>query len=296
MLSITGITGHSGSYFLQELIQNGYGKPIRCLVRATSDTSMIDQSGLTIEKIIGDLSSDEDIDKITDGADTLIHIASIHWSINVVQSCVRNHVKRVILVHTTGIYSLHKMASDEYKKIEKHISEINVGDMQIIILRPTMIFGDISQDHNIHKFIRMVDKLPLVPEINHGRGLLQPVNARDLGKAYYQIITTQSLYESEYILSGERPISMHELFLMIGLALGKHIRTVSFSLSTGVFLAKLLRLFTFGKINYVERVLRMDENRNFDHAEAARDFAYKPEPFHVGLQREVDEYQKKRNI
>lgn len=55
MLLVTGITGHSGGYFLQELIKNKYEGPVRCIVRQTSDTSELDKSGLSIEKVVGDL-------------------------------------------------------------------------------------------------------------------------------------------------------------------------------------------------------------------------------------------------
>lgn len=50
MLLVTGITGHSGQYFLQELINNKYKDPIRCIIRKTSDTKFLDDSGLNIEK------------------------------------------------------------------------------------------------------------------------------------------------------------------------------------------------------------------------------------------------------
>ena len=50
MLLVTGITGHTGRYFLQELIDYKYEGPIRCIVRETSDTSMLDNSGLNIER------------------------------------------------------------------------------------------------------------------------------------------------------------------------------------------------------------------------------------------------------
>lgn len=56
MLLVTGITGHSGRYFLQELIKNKYEGIIRCIVRETSDTWMLDNSGLKIEKAVGDLT------------------------------------------------------------------------------------------------------------------------------------------------------------------------------------------------------------------------------------------------
>lgn len=50
MLLVTGITGHSGQYFLQQLIDNNYGGTIRCVVREGSNTTLLDNSGLQIEK------------------------------------------------------------------------------------------------------------------------------------------------------------------------------------------------------------------------------------------------------
>ena len=47
---------------------------------------------------------------------------------------------------------------------------------------------------------------------------------------------------------------------------------------------------TGGRVDYVEKALRLSENRIFSHAEATRDFGFEPEPFDIGLKREVEEY------
>lgn len=72
MLLVTGITGHSGRYFLQELIKNKYEDTIRCVVRNSSDTSLIDSSGLKIEKVVGDLDDQEFMDQAMVGVDTVV--------------------------------------------------------------------------------------------------------------------------------------------------------------------------------------------------------------------------------
>ena len=163
--------------------------------------------------------------------------------------------------------------------------------MNITIIRPTMIFGDLC-DHNISKFIRMVDKLPIMPEIDHGTGPIQPVNARDLGQAYYKAAMCEQLPQLEYICSGERPLTVHELCALIGEYLGKKTRFVSFHMGFGVFLAKVLKAVTFGKKDYVEKMLRLGEDRSFSHEAASRDFGYVPDSFNEGLKREVEEYMK----
>ncbi len=77
MLLVTGITGHSGRYFLQELKNNYYKGKIRCVVQESSDCSLFESCGLQIEKVIGDLNDQDFIDHIMVGIDTVIHIASI---------------------------------------------------------------------------------------------------------------------------------------------------------------------------------------------------------------------------
>lgn len=289
-IAVTGITGHTGGYFLEELIKNNFSGTVRCLVRKSSKTEALDKSGLQIEKVYGEADDVETLKSLVRDADVVLHIANIHFSIPVLKACIAEGVPKAVLVHTTGIYSKFKMASDEYKQIEKEIDTLTKNQkIKTVILRPTMIFGDMC-DHNIHKFIKMVDRFPLMPEIDHGEGKIQPVNARDLGKAFYQVCMTEDLQGKDYILSGERALSLHELFDMIGEDLGKKTHHLSIPMGLGKFGTKLIQVISFGKINYVERVLRMGEDRNFDHDKATADFGYAPEPFEVGLKREVDQY------
>lgn len=291
MLLVTGITGHSGRYFLQELIKNKYEGTIRCIVRETSDTSMIDNSGLKIEKVVGDIRDEVFIDKCMKDVNTIVHIVNIRHTLLILKAAIKNNVERAICVHTTGIYSKFKVASEEYKIIDKNISEIvTKSNIKLIILQPTMIYGDIC-DHNMSKFIKMVDKLRLFPVINHGKCLIQPVNARDLGKAYYKVLMMPKCDKRQvYNLSGEKPIAMIEVFKLISSNLGKKTVFVSFPLWFGVILAKILKIVTIGKVDYIEKVQRMSEDRCFSHEDGKRDFNYNPESFEIGIGREIKEY------
>ncbi len=290
ILAATGITGHSGGFFLQQLIDNRFDGTLRCLVRAGSRTAALDGSGLHVEKVLGSFDDPASLDKLVRGADTVVHIAGIWYTIALLEAIERaGGVKHVILVHTSGIYSRHKMASQVYKDIEERMQPFLDRGMNVTLLRPTMIFGDL-RDHNISKFIRMVDRFPVMPQIDGGEAFVQPVNARDLGQAYYRAAMHEHLPELSYICSGERRVSVRELCSMIGADLGKKTRFISFPMGFGVFGAKALKAVSFGRIDYVERVLRLGEDRSFSHEAAARDFGYEPEPFAVGLKREVEEY------
>ena len=295
MLLVTGITGHSGRYFLQELINNEYEGPIRCIVRKTSDTLLLDNSGLNIEKVIGDLNDQGSMDKAMAGVDTVMHISSIFFSVTVMKAAVKSNVRRAIFVHTTGIYSKYKSASEEYKGIEKAIDNIieeSNASIGLIYLRPTMIYGYIN-DKNMIVFIKMVDKLRLFPVINHGKNLLQPVNGRDLGKAYFQVLTKSQLMRGDYILSGDEPISMIDMFKLISEYLDKRTTFISVPMGVSVFMSSIIKAFTLGKIDFVEKVQRMGEDRSFPHDKAMRDFCYKPMSFAEGIQIEIEDYLQK---
>ena len=160
MIAVTGITGHSGKFFLKQLVDTNYPGALRCLVRESSDTSALDASGLNIEKFRGSIDSDTDLERFVSGADTVVHIAGIMKTPRLLAAIERaGGVKHVVLVHTTGIYSKYKMASAGYKAVEEDMQQYLDRGMNITIIRPTMLFGGLC-DHNISKFIRMFGKIP----------------------------------------------------------------------------------------------------------------------------------------
>lgn len=295
MLLVTGITGHSGKYFMQELINHKYEDIIRCVVRSSSDTSLLDNCALKIEKVVGDLTDQEFMDGCMKDIDTVMHIGAIFYSIQVMKAAVKNNVKRAILVHTTGVYSKYKSASEEYMNIESEVRTIikdNASAIGLTILRPTMIYGTVN-DKNMVIFIKMVDKLRLFPVIDRGKSLLQPVNGRDLGKAYYQVLAKSEIMNGDYILSGGKPIMMLDMFKLISNNLGKKTVFVNVPLGFGEFSARILKAVTFGKVDYIEKVQRMGEDRSYPHDDATIDFGYDPMPFEEGLRLEVEQYVKK---
>ena len=291
MLLVIGATGHTGRYFLEELDKNQYKGKIRFLVRKESDKEVFEKYNLDYEIIEGNLESKEDLQKACKDVDTILEIYNIRYSLNVLDSALKENVKRIIFVHTTGIYSKYKMASAEYKEIEKKVIEKSKGKIDITILRPTMIYGDMC-DHNISKFIKMMDKMRIYPMIAGGKAKIQPVNARDLGKAYYQVlINEEKTKNKEYNLSGETPISIKDMLKSILKYLDKKSIFIPIPLWLSVACAYILKVITLGKVNIVEKVLRMDEDRCFDNTNAKNDFGYTTIDFQEGLEKEVKQYQ-----
>ncbi|MEX0377802.1 NAD-dependent epimerase/dehydratase family protein [Bacillus sp. S4] len=289
MLYVTGITGHTGKWFLKKLVNENYTGKIRCLVRKESDTSFIDQSGLDIEKVYGSLEDKQTLETTMDGAETVIHIATIHFSNNVMDAAIKNNVKWAVLVHTTGRYSNYKSASEEYIKIEDNLLNRR-NQIGITVLRPTMIYGS-SGDRNMYKLVDYLYKKKFFPMFGKGKNLMQPVHAKDLGDAYYEVLLNrEKTFNKEYNLSGKEAITYIDLVKCVSKTLNRKNVIVKLPLWFSILAAKIYNVVNKNAVISVEQVLRMQENKDFGHDEAFMDFGYSPISFEEGIKGEVEEY------
>lgn len=307
---VTGVTGKSGQCFLQRVIRQadqlvdysfrfvcckGEANTNELLLRTLSDEH------LSAKVMEADLRHIEDLDAVFDtSVDVLLHIAGVHFSLNVVKKALENGVKNLIVVHTTGIYSKYKAAGEGYRQIEMKIAAMIEAcrakgqDVSLTVLRPTMIYGDLN-DRNISTFIRMVDKLRVFPVVNGARYDLQPVWCKDLGDAYYDVLTNLEVTKNkEYILSGGAPIQLREMFIEMAKQLGVKNTFISCPFPIAYFGAWVVFLCTFGKMDFREKVQRLVEPRAFSHEDAARDFGYAPAAFPEGVREEIEMYKQSK--
>lgn len=265
------------------------------MVRSTSDTSKLDAAALSFEKQYGELTDSAYLDQAFQDVDTVLHVASISLTTYIVDAAVRCHVRRLICVHTTGIYSKYKEAGEAYRIIDAYVEQkCRDNNIGLTILRPTMIYGNIS-DNNVVKFIKMVDRLPRMPVVNGARYALQPVHYMDLSEAYYQVLMNENTANRNYILSGGAPITLRDMLLEIGNCLGKKVHFINCPYPVAYAGAWLLYLMTLKKKDYREKVQRLCEPRVYSHDDATRDFGYDPPKFNIGIVSEVEEYKAHRN-
>lgn len=293
---ISGITGRSGRYLGKKLIEthNTNQNKIIALVRNQEKFNNLFGKQNIIKCKVGDISDNAAITDIfiTEKIDTVFHIYNIKHSINIVNAALKsNYVKRLILVHTTGIYSKYKSASSEYLEIESTVKKLLEGsNISLTILRPTMIYGSLD-DKNISTFIGLVDKFRIFPIVNGGKYELQPVNHIDLGNAYYQVLTNpEKTKNKNYTLSGGTVIYLKDILENISKFLGKKTLFISIPFGLAYAISKFVYILSFKKIDYRERVQRLVEPRAYDHNDATADFGYSPIEFLIGLEREVNLY------
>ena len=302
-LVITGLSGRkSGGAFLRllaghrEEIASRFPGGVRALLRQSSDPSQIRALLPEAELRAGDWDDPAFLDGALSGADTLLHIAGITLSLRLTEAAARCGLRRLILVHTTGIYSKYKSAGEEYRKIDRQVEEIcRQFHIVLTILRPTMIYGNL-EDRNISVFIKMVDKFPLMPVVRGARFALQPVYYGDLADAYLAVLLHEAKTAGKnYDLSGAEPIQLRELLSELGRQLGKKkVRFLSCPYPLAYGGAVCAYGLSLGKLDLREKVQRLCEPRAYPHDAAARDFGYDPLPFAEGVRAEVREYLKQK--
>ena len=298
ILAITGATGRkSGGAFVEELcrhedeIRSKFAGGIRALVRPSSKTENLKNRELAFDVRAGDFSDVAFLESALNGVDTLVHIAGITLSPKLVDAAAKCGVRRLIFVHTTGIYSKYKEAGEEYRRIDTYVKKkCRDHHMMLTILRPTMIYGNVT-DRNVVQFIQMVDRLPVMPVVNGARYELQPVHYQDLAAAYYQVlINEKTTANKNFDLSGGAPIELREMLITIGNDLGKKVKFINCPFCLAYTGAWMIYLITLRKKDYREKVQRLCEPRVYSHQDAADAFGYSPRIFEIGVADEIKEY------
>lgn len=125
-LLITGIAGKSGLVLARLLAEGGAKEPwaLRLAVRSEEKAEPVKRILPDAEYCRGDLTDAAYVDTLTKGVDVVLHIAGIGKSLLLAKAAAQNGVKRLVLVHTTGIYSKYKAAGEEYRRTDAEITAL----------------------------------------------------------------------------------------------------------------------------------------------------------------------------
>ena len=289
MLLITGATGHSGEWFIKMLISEKYDKRIRCTVRDTSNTSYLDNSGLDIELVIGDLKDPVFANRALDKITTVVNFTGQKCVKNLVNSDNVKYVDWVISVHTTAIFSKYKSLAKEYKEIENCLIE---SGKRYTIVRPTMIYGS-NKDRNMSKLINYLNKFRFFPVFGKGTNLLQPIYAKDVAGAVHAILNNrESVTNKSYNIAGKNPITYNELLKTVARGLQRNVTLIHVPYNISYLAVKFLNVIINNFPISTEQIMRMNEDKAYDCTEAINDFGFSPISFDEGITLQILEYEK----
>lgn len=284
---MTGATGLTGKLFLKRLADINPSTEISCLIRPTSNRTLIDQLNLKLTYYVGDSSISETWDTIQtqEKFDTIIHLVQLRQIPTLLKSLKKaKQAPRLIIIGTTGIYSKYNQYSAGYQKAERYLAQYPGS---YCLLRPTMIYGS-SEDKNLHRLIKFCHRYRFFPIFGSGNNLLQPIHADDIAQTLLSVWRTPHI-QGAYDISGGTIITFRELLELVGKLLGKPVRQISLPLNLGIGLATALEGI-LGDNSPVrrEQILRLQEDKAYPYDTAQKDFDFFPRSLEVGLQQEIE--------
>jgi len=286
MILLTGSTGFTGKFVLEELKRNG--DPVRCFLRPGSDQNKIKQ--LADEIFVGDITSLDSVRAAMKGTKGVINVVSIkegHIPV-MIKAAEFSGIKRALFFSTTAIFTKLNAKSKALRITAEE--QIKSSSLDWTILRPTMIYGT-SNDRNMLRLIQAVDRFPVHPILGSGNHSIQPIYVRDLAKATVSAFHCQKAIKGTYNLSGKYPLSYRDCVQTIAKLLNKKCLMFSLPLSAAIFTAWIAEKIPGLPDIKPEQVRRLNEDKSFDHAEATKDFGFDPISFHEGISLEIDEWE-----
>ena len=148
---VTGATGFIGGHLAQRLVAEG--ERVRCLVRATSDTSLLDQ--LDVELVVGDLTDAASLAGVADGCEAVVHCGALvsDWATTA----------EIAAINVTGTHNLLAAASATARFVHVSTTDVHRGrnwyartkraaEAEVrrapnaVILRPATVYGPRSTE------------------------------------------------------------------------------------------------------------------------------------------------------
>lgn len=147
-----------------------------------------------------------------------------------------------------------------------------------VVLRPTLIYGQ-GQDKNISEMARFIRRFGFFPLLGSAQGLRQPIHAEDVAAACVAALQAPGAVNRAYNLSGGETLAYREMVARVFAALGRPARLVTVPLWAFRLAVAMLRRLPRYRHWSAAMAERMNRDLVFDHAEAARDFGFKPRGF-----------------
>lgn len=286
---VTGGTGFTGRRVLSLLAGRGQ---VRCLVRSGSIITNIETKH---EVAYGDLSDPETLTKAMNGCEALINIASMGFGhIPGIVSCAENAgIKRAIFISTTAIFT-HLNTNSKSLRQEAEDCVMR-SSLEWTILRPTMIYGT-PEDRNMIRLLSFIRRWRVMPIPGSGQRAQQPVHVDDVAKAIVDAFFSEQTIHKSYNISGKQPLDFNQIVDLAAKALGIKVYKVHVPFSLIRICFKIYELFVSNPRLKEEQILRLNEDKEFDHTAARKIFGFNPISFEEGIAKEVALYRQEGSV
>jgi len=238
IVAVTGGTGFVGRFVVEQLLRREHD--VRLLVRRPRDHGWItDRSG--VEAVAGDLESSEALQRLTAGADAVIHLVGIIAEVGR-ETFDRVHVQgtRAVLAaaeaagvrrfaHMSALGARPDPAATAYHRSKAAGEElVRTARIPHVIMRPSLIAA--PGNEVLSMLLGMLRMSPIVPVIGNGLYQLQPIAADDAAEAFVTAVEEPQI-AGTFDIAGPEPLTYHQMLDLMEDALGVRRRRVAVPVS-----------------------------------------------------------------
>ena len=236
---ITGASGFIGGR-VAEVLTEEQGVKVRGLVRNFGHATRLARIGPEI--VSADLTNAAQIDKAVEGVDYVIHCAhdmrsraqNMQGLQNLIESCVRHKVRRLVYVSTFSVYEpfpdgrLNEetrdgdrswiYVRDKLDMEEMIFKAVREQNLPASIVQPAIVYGPFSKSWTNAPAEDLIYGDVILP--GRGEGLCNAVYVDDLVDGLLLAATEPAAIGERFVMSGPEPVGWGEFFSRFAEALG----------------------------------------------------------------------------
>lgn len=319
---VTGAYGFLGKYVIDELVKNNY----KVLAFGRNKTKMQQLKKKNVDIFIGDFCNKDDALKATENVDYVIHCGAlstvwgkredfintnVNGTMNLVESCRKNKVKRFVYVSSPSIYAgkmdrtnIKENDYDENNKLNYYIESKILAEKELdknrdvnwVIIRPRGLFG-IGDTSIIPRLIRVNSKIGL-PLFNKGKNYVDMTCVENVAHALRLCLESEKAVGNIYNITNGEPQCFKDLLEELFDKLGVKPKYMFININVIYFISCLIELFYKTFRIYKEPMLTkynvctLGYSQTLDITKAKKDLKYKPI---ITLSEGIEKYAKDYN-
>jgi NADH dehydrogenase len=264
---LTGGTGFVGSGIRRELIALGHD--VRVLVRPQSTGKINEREG--VEVVVGDVLDTQACLRATQNCDAVVHCVGIRKEIPqegityeamhteatyaVVNAAQRSSVERIVYMSSLG--SRLDAPSGYHRTKAESEKIIRESGLRWTMFRPSVIFGPGDE---FHPLIADLVHRPIVPVIDGGKALIQPVAHHNVVGPVARSLTMPETQGKVYEVGGPERIPFIDIMYIIARHYGVWPNTLSMSSRLAKPVVKFAQRFRSFPLTLDELHMLLEDN------------------------------------